>query len=113
MSLLAGLLAIAVLITAVPGPALAGAFDPTTGEQQDVMGMIVFKIPFGVSRRRKPAPEIGFDLNIADPRLRDYEPRRFEPKSGRWLPRHDIERVQTWPLKSTKVRSNAPAESHR
>ena len=105
----------ASLSMTVPGPVLANEFEPETNGQREVTGMIVFRIPFGGPRRHKRAPEVGFNLTIADPKLRDYKQRRFEPESGRWLPSLDTERIQTWPLDSHELRSDAPegTESHR
>ncbi len=109
----AGLLLAAALIMTVPGPVLAGDFEPETTDPRDVTGMIIFRIPFGGPQRKKSAPEIGFDLTIADPQLKDYEQRRFVRGSDRWRPRLDMDRVQTWPLDSGEVQSGAPAELAR
>ena len=105
---LAGLLIAAALVPAFSGPVMAG-----TSEPQDVTGMIFFRIPFGDPRLRKRAPEVGFHLDIADPKLKDYEQRRFDSDSGRWLPRFDMEKVQTWPLNPPKPRSAETAEPAR
>ena len=110
---LAGLLAAAALIMTFPAPVLADDFEPETTERRNVTGMIVFRIPFGGPQRKKSAPEIGFDLTIADPELKDYEQRRFVRGSDRWRPRLDLDRVQTWPLDSGEVPSDAPAEPAR
>ena len=66
----------ASLSMTVPGPVLANEFEPETNGQREVTGMIVFRIPFGGPRRHKRAPEVGFNLTIADPKLRDYKQRR-------------------------------------
>lgn len=79
-------------------PALAGTDVPGQEPPREVRGLVIFKIPFGTTKRKKLTPEIGFDLSVNKPEDDLYKGERFDLHTGAKLPEYDMESIPTWSL---------------
>lgn len=102
------LLALALAL-AVIQPALAETDDPRQESPREIRGLVIFKIPFGTTKRDKLIPEVGLDLSVN--RLQDepYKAERFDRRTGAKLPEVDMESIPTWSLEDLEPRTEQPA----
>lgn len=77
---------------------LAGTDDPRQESPREIRGLVIFKIPFGTTKRNKLIPELGLDLSVNKPEDELYKEERFDLRTGAKLPEYDMESIRTWSL---------------
>lgn len=89
-------------------PVLAGTDDPRPESPREIRGLVIFKIPFGATKRSKLTPEMGLDLSVNKPEDELYKQERFDRRTGAKLPEVDMESIPTWSLEDLEPRAEPP-----